>query len=240
MTRAEPEVILEKDITPEVTGISIWRRVHASIEEEKTAFARLRGTPRAGYKYGITGFLYYETCLWASNTHVKPRFHFEIPHEDPKVLAALAEGRRWPDIPWNTHTFYQCNGDGQIIYHGWEPHSYALKAKLTKDRCFHRLGPQMVTPKDLSSLGRKEQFAVRNFSKYDLVEWFWRYEDLTGQDIMFARPNPGSTLAELNASVAYVKCVPLTDEDIVALKKLKSTEETKILMGTIDGGGTFG
>lgn len=125
-------------------------------------------------------------------------------------------------------------------HHGWEPHSYALKAKLTKDRCFHRLGPQMVTPKDLNSLGRQEQFAARNFSRYDLVEWFWRYEDLTGQDITFARPNPGSTLAELNASVAYVKCVPLMDEDIAALKKLKSTAETKILMGTIDGGGTFG
>jgi len=124
-------------------------------------------------------------------------------------------------------------------HHGWDPQSYTLKARLTKDRCFHRLMHQALQPKDLASLGRKEMFAERTFSKYDLVEWLWRCEDLTGQDITFARPNLGSLRATANASVAYVKCVPLTDAEVAALERLRSTGGTRTLMGSIDGGDTF-
>ena len=125
------------------------------------------------------------------------------------------------------------------FHYGGDPRAFALKAKLTKDRCFHRLCHQLVTPKDLGWLGRKDPFPERIFSRYDLVESFWRYEDLTGQEITFARPNPGSTWAEMNASVAWVKCVPLSEGEVSALKRLESNEKTKVLMGSIDGGRTF-
>ena len=38
-------------------------------------------------------------------------------------------------------------------HHGWSPESYILKAKLTKDPCFHRFAAQMVADKDLRTLG---------------------------------------------------------------------------------------
>ncbi len=123
-------------------------------------------------------------------------------------------------------------------HHGWSPELYILKAKLTKDPCFHRFATQLVSDKDLRTLG-VEQFPERNFTKYDLVEWFWRYEDLTGQEITFARPNQGS-IREENCSLAYVKCIPLSEGEIAGLEKLRSENETKVLMGAIDGGGTYG
>jgi len=70
------------------------------------------------YKLGIPGFLYYNVTLWGSNMHVKPEHWWEIPPDDPEVLDMMSEGKRWPEIPWNTYTFYQTNGDGQLVYPG--------------------------------------------------------------------------------------------------------------------------
>ena len=50
------------------------------------------------WKYDISGFLYYSLNRWVKNY---PR-----------------NGRRWPDVPWNTQTWGTHNGDGQLIYPG--------------------------------------------------------------------------------------------------------------------------
>jgi hypothetical protein len=41
-----------------------------------------------------------------------------VVHEDPVALEAIKEGKRWPQVPWNTFTFGGYNGDGLLIYPG--------------------------------------------------------------------------------------------------------------------------
>jgi outer membrane protein assembly factor BamB len=51
------------------------------------------------WKYGVTGILYWSTTYgWTTNP--------------PK------EGERWPEIPWNTNSYMDYNGDGSLIYPG--------------------------------------------------------------------------------------------------------------------------
>lgn len=73
----------------------------------------------AAFKYGIAGFFYYEVAMWASNLITQdigsPSL---VIHDDPEALQALREGKRWPEVPWNTFTFSRYNGDGQLIYPG--------------------------------------------------------------------------------------------------------------------------
>jgi len=78
-----------------------------------------RGLFWAAYKYGITGFLYYEIAMWASNMiAVGTGAPAVVLHNDREALKAISEGRRWPDVPWNTFTFSRYNGDGQLVYPG--------------------------------------------------------------------------------------------------------------------------
>ncbi|MCX7598249.1 MAG: DUF4091 domain-containing protein [Armatimonadetes bacterium] len=71
------------------------------------------------FKYGVTGFLYYEIAMWRTNLITEPSADLtQIPHEDEAVRKAIAEGKRWPDVPWNTFTFARFNGDGLLIYPG--------------------------------------------------------------------------------------------------------------------------
>lgn len=72
----------------------------------------------ATWKYRITGFLYYETCIWASNTFPESHHGWDVPHEDPAALDALRAGKRWPEVPWNTYTYSRFNGDGLLVYPG--------------------------------------------------------------------------------------------------------------------------
>jgi len=72
----------------------------------------------ATWKYHITGFLYYETCIWASNTYPESHNGWDVPHEDPAALEALKAGKRWPEVPWNTYTYSRFNGDGLLVYPG--------------------------------------------------------------------------------------------------------------------------
>ena len=73
----------------------------------------------AAFKHRISGFLYYEVAMWASNMLTRdigdPSL---VIHDDPEALAALRQGKRWPDVPWNSFTFSRYNGDGQLMYPG--------------------------------------------------------------------------------------------------------------------------
>jgi len=70
------------------------------------------------FKAGMSGFLYYATSLWSSNMRVKSKYHFDKCHDAPEALKAIASGKRWPEVPWNTFTFYNYNGDGLLVYPG--------------------------------------------------------------------------------------------------------------------------
>jgi len=70
------------------------------------------------WKYRVTGFLYYALNLWETNRSNVEQPGEKRPHEDPAVRQAIREGKRWPEIPWNTFTFDSFNGDGHLIYPG--------------------------------------------------------------------------------------------------------------------------
>jgi hypothetical protein len=71
------------------------------------------------FKYGVTGFLYYEIAMWRTNLITQPSADgTQIPPEEEEVRRAIEQGKRWPDIPWNTFTFSHYNGDGLLIYPG--------------------------------------------------------------------------------------------------------------------------
>jgi hypothetical protein len=62
------------------------------------------------WKYGATGFLYWGINEWHSNNQ---------PWSGrPAIDDAIRAGKRWPDVPWNTWTYLNCNGDAQYIYPG--------------------------------------------------------------------------------------------------------------------------
>lgn len=70
------------------------------------------------WKYRIPGFLYYAVNNWTTNRVAAGLPEEHRAHEDPKALEAIREGKRWPDVPWNTFTFDDYNGDGHLIYPG--------------------------------------------------------------------------------------------------------------------------
>ncbi len=71
------------------------------------------------FKYRVTGFLYYEVCMWRTNLMTGPSDNpAMIPPEQEWVRRAIAEGKRWPELPWNTWTFARFNGDGLLVYPG--------------------------------------------------------------------------------------------------------------------------
>jgi hypothetical protein len=62
------------------------------------------------WKYGATGFLYWGINEWHSNN---------VPWSGrPEIDEAIQQGKRWPEVPWNTWTYLNCNGDAQYIYPG--------------------------------------------------------------------------------------------------------------------------
>lgn len=70
------------------------------------------------WKYRVPGFLYYTVNHWMTNRAIGglPSNHYA--HEDPQVREAVKAGKRWPEVPWNTFTFSDFNGDGHLIYPG--------------------------------------------------------------------------------------------------------------------------
>lgn len=75
-------------------------------------FANYPGTdPRImewlNWKYQVKGTLYWGLNVWGKN-------------------ARSADGKRWPEIPWNINSYANFNGDGQLVYPG--PHGTLLSS----------------------------------------------------------------------------------------------------------------
>jgi hypothetical protein len=69
------------------------------------------------HKWHVAGFLYYEVAMWASN--MRPASSADgslVAPDDPATPEALRQGKRWPQVPWNSFTFSRYNGDGQLVY----------------------------------------------------------------------------------------------------------------------------
>jgi len=62
------------------------------------------------WKYGATGFLYWGINEWESN---------RVPWSGrSEIDDAIRAGKRWPEVPWNSWTYLDCNGEAQYIYPG--------------------------------------------------------------------------------------------------------------------------
>jgi len=70
------------------------------------------------WKYQVPGFLYYALNNWTTNREVAGLPGEHRPHPDPEAAQAIKDGKRWPEVSWNTYTFDDYNGDGQLIYPG--------------------------------------------------------------------------------------------------------------------------
>lgn len=60
------------------------------------------------WKYRVPGFLY-----WTIN-----RWQTQLTEREASIQKLIDEGKRWPEVPWNTHTGASFNGDGHLVYPG--------------------------------------------------------------------------------------------------------------------------
>lgn len=90
-----------------------------------------------------------------------------------------------------------------------------VSVKFTGDRTFAHMS---------------NQFELASPRRDVLEEVFFRAADLTGQDLQFA-------YLHAPAAIAYVKLIPLTDEEVEAIKRDRANDETQRLVATFDGHG---
>ena len=114
------------------------------------------------------------------------------------------------------------------VYVGiWNPHyaydgDFMVRVKLTSDPCFQAIAdPEPV----LEWPGTVE-----------LAEAFFKYADLTGEDLVIAQQSKG---VAHKAYVAYVKLVPLSAGEVKEIQRERARTDTRILVGLNDGNGLF-
>ena len=97
--------------------------------------------------------------------------------------------------------------------------SEAARVKLTSDPSFRRLVPE--------GAGRRGQ---------TIEEGFLKYADLTGQKLVIAADANGPFgAAQASSSVAYVRCEPLAEAQVEAVRRDRQPGEHRRLIATNDG-----
>ena len=108
----------------------------------------------------------------------------------------------------------------------WNPHhaydgGTKVKLKLTGDPCFRTIfdpEPQI------------------QWTGSALTEAFIRYADLTGKDLILAQHTKGEPQ---KAYVAYIRLVPLGQEEVREIQRDRARKDTRILYALNDGNGLF-
>ena len=109
----------------------------------------------------------------------------------------------------------------------WNPHyaydgAFTVKLKLTGDPCFQAISepePPLEWP-----------------GKVEFKEVFFKYADLTGQDLVIAQQTKGRPRM---GYVGYVKLVPLSPAEVEAIEKARAGSDTRVLYALNDGNGLF-
>ena len=109
-----------------------------------------------------------------------------------------------------------------------------LKAKLTDDSAYvmMRREEETETSEDPVHSGP----SAGRVNNYAVDERFWKFADLTGQDIQFAQHNGGMSEP---AYVAYVKLVPLAEAEAEQVQADRANAENKRLLFMHDGFGVL-
>lgn len=89
-----------------------------------------------------------------------------------------------------------------------------IQVQLSGDRTYVPVRP------DLKAVGR-----------FDIDEFFWKCADMTDQSVIFHQP---PIVRPHNSSVAFVRFVPMTDEEVAAYFKEKADPDTKRVYATDD------
>lgn len=101
------------------------------------------------------------------------------------------------------------------LYSNWcEPAEAKLKLRLTDDPAY-------------TSLEREGSGPNNSVDPYSLDERFWKFSDLTGQNVEFAQEVANDPLP---AFVAYIKLVPLTEVQVDLVKNDRSNLDHKRLI----------
>ena len=115
------------------------------------------------------------------------------------------------------------------LYYADDPRAHTLRVKLTGDQTFARVQAEPTSPKDGNHAEQNINFSL-------LAETLWRAAELTGKDLIISRPNrKGSAAKDGCSSLAYVKLVPLSEEDLVRLQRLEPRPDTRRLIAVTDG-----
>ena len=107
------------------------------------------------------------------------------------------------------------------LWSNWTPS--LLKIKLTSDPAYVAMD--------------REEGPNGRVDNYTTDERFFKYADLTGEDIMLAQQGGG---APTPAYITYVKLVPLSDAEVEAIEAERASGETKRLFFMNDGFSNFG
>jgi hypothetical protein len=148
------------------------------------------------YKRRVTGFLYYEVAMWAAN--MQPESSADgslVASDDPTIQAALREGKRWPEVPWNTFTFSRYNGDGQLVY-PWGTGDFvpSLRLELIRDGIedYELLGVLEDSATRLQQLDGKRRYSQLVNEALQLAN----VRDRVVRDAAHFTQDPGVLLAE--------------------------------------------
>ena len=103
-----------------------------------------------------------------------------------------------------------------------------LLVKLSDDAAFSCVYPEVHFPKD-------GQYPEKEFAWTDICEAFWKSADLTGQDLIIARP-PKGLWAGSESCLAYVRLTPMDSSAVAEWEAQQPRPDTKRLIANYDAG----
>ena len=105
----------------------------------------------------------------------------------------------------------------------------ALCVKLSGDAAFSRILPEPFRA------GKDGDYPEKRLRWWDVAEALWKRADLTGQDLILARPE-GGQMAARETNIAYVRLVPMDSAAVAERQAELPTDATRILIANYDGG----
>ena len=100
-----------------------------------------------------------------------------------------------------------------------------LKVKLSDDDLFDMVRPSVEDRPALNT--------VIPGSENSIEEFFWKASELGGQSLVMSYPRAGVQTA---AHLAFVRLVPMTDEEVAEYRQVSGGQDTKVLAAQYDGG----
>ncbi len=143
---------------------------------------------------------------------------YGVPGSDAPPLKLRLKVEGWHEVRLG---IYYGGGAGGVT-------DRTLCAKLSGDAAFSRFKAETYSGKD-------GVYPEKNFGGWDIAEAFWKCADLSGQDLIFARP-PRGQMAALETNLAYVRLVPMDRAAVSAWKDEQPSGGTKVLIANYDGG----